>query len=122
MSSIWPSILLILAVGLLPVDWHYVNKISKSIKQKNGRSVVTYCKVLFPVTTVICTCFFIYTFVDAYSAHENISIALVFLKASWSIWALVVATVFSIKVFWKKGKQLEAEQANAEKDSTHGKL
>ena len=110
MTEIWPSVLLVFVIVLIPVDWRCVNRIIKNIKLKNGQCVLKYCKEFWAITCVICICLFINAITDAYSTQENIPFFLVLLKASWSIWALVATMIFLIKAFWQKGKQFIANQ------------
>ncbi|WP_295579000.1 hypothetical protein [uncultured Oscillibacter sp.] len=53
------------AVALLPVDWHCINRILKSITQKNGRQVLRDCSAFLALSAVICICFFVCTFAHA---------------------------------------------------------
>ncbi len=116
MSVRWIVGLLAIAIVLLPFDWHCINCILKSITQKNGRQVLRDCSAFLALSTVICICFFVCTFARAAAAQGDHSVFQAFLKASWSIWALVAAMIFSGRAFWKKGKQLEADQAAADFD------
>ena len=102
----------VLTILLLIIDACCLHKMQKNVKRKNGKEILKYCKTFFGISALVCLLLFGYTFFDEQLQHPEISLHLLIIKASWTIWAFAVATIFAGKVFWKKGKLFENEENN----------
>ena len=102
----------VLTILLLIIDGYCLSKMQRNVKRKNGKEILKYCKTFFIISAFVCLLLFGYVFFDERLQYPEISLHLLIIKASWTIWTFIIAAIFAGKVFWKKGKLFEDEENN----------